>query len=41
MWTGDEDLVKDLLKEMNISAEIVSDLTCAGGLNAYSPMNAS
>ncbi|OPX66217.1 MAG: V-type ATP synthase subunit E [Methanoregulaceae archaeon PtaB.Bin056] len=32
----DEDLVKDLLKEMNISAEIVSDLTCAGGLNAYS-----
>jgi len=32
----DEDLLKDILKEINVSGQIVPDLTCAGGLNAYS-----
>lgn len=32
----DEDLLKDLMKEMNVSARIMTDLSCAGGLNAYS-----
>lgn len=32
----DEALTRDILKEMNISSEIIPDLTCNGGLNAYS-----
>lgn len=32
----DEALMRDILKELNISCEIIPDLTCAGGLNAYS-----
>lgn len=32
----DEALTRDILKELNISCEIIPDLSCAGGLNAYS-----
>lgn len=32
----DEGMTRDILKEMNVSCDIVTDLTCAGGLNATS-----
>lgn len=32
----DEALIRDILKEQNVSSEIIPDLSCAGGLNAYS-----
>jgi vacuolar-type H+-ATPase subunit E/Vma4 len=32
----DEALFTDILHEMNVSGELVPDLSCAGGLNAYS-----
>jgi vacuolar-type H+-ATPase subunit E/Vma4 len=32
----DETLLKAILNEMNVSGEIIADLTSAGGLNAYS-----
>jgi vacuolar-type H+-ATPase subunit E/Vma4 len=32
----DEALLKDILNELNASNQIVTDVTCAGGLNAYS-----
>ena len=31
----DEALLKEILNELKITADIVPDLTCAGGLNAY------
>lgn len=32
----DEALTRDILKELNVSCDIIPDLTCSGGLNAYS-----
>jgi vacuolar-type H+-ATPase subunit E/Vma4 len=32
----DEQILKNILSELNISAEVVADLTTAGGLNVYS-----